>query len=898
MPLFGKGKKKSDGESKDGPGPLNLPGDGQEGDVGIVAQDLGDGGADLEKGEGAKVAADAADATAPSAGKPPADGEAPADGAGPADGVDPKVAHKGLKKKKSLKEKLSPYMPAKPWGGGEEESTLERQRTWELSFACKSFENVTATTMSVFFSVSLGSENPKRHRSRVKILPKYTNVYTLAKNEPEVPDNPIILFDRKWFKLSYAELAKHIIKVDYWRMSCWTFNEWYGETSKSLQKIAWSSASNALMIKRKQTRKQREDKKSKKPADVALFACTINLEEVFDFQLWCDNWTFELMEGHKEAEKRKDENKRLRFIMPTNKKSLPARGTGVKFKTTEWNPVPQKFFWQKVDVFRFTGTQTHLQTSYFIVEVYSWKAPGFLVNQPSAQTEPRFGAALGKALMGLTSVLDISVFNGVVKQFVQQEKDYIIGLLSGNVKCVLKSKGFKDVEISIPGGRPMQPKTAASVSHLNSKEKHLIVRVAKCENLAVADADTNSSDPYLKAKWDNMAQESPVLQQTCRPVFQHSFFFPVRVVFDKILRNQKYETNILQFELKSKGSITLQVWDDDKTSADFLGGFQLGVSEILVTKNKQMRTMLGKIKKIKDTGEEPNEFAHIRPKQWYEEEHETRIYDGLKSELQGCTIPQSVSPLIHFEAYFFPDWPSTLKLKDEGSAGGDESVWVKKAKEFMAENTDFSANQYAITFPDSIGAKKCEAEPANRSAQLRRFNCTVMHPVAMDYIPMMALLVPIIIPQEFSNQQTLLHWMNCISFSVTAKQLKSGLLPEQGWKSPDSFLAARKGPPQDHAILLCSLLLGCKKDAFVVKGTIYTREKPVTFGEEATESLVEHVWVMTREEKGWVTFWEPCTRQCFHLEGRWIMPTTDGKKKEEKEGRRRQKGEEIAPSGR
>lgn len=33
--------------------------------------------------------------------------------------------------------------------------------------------------------------------------------------------------------------------------------------------------------------------------------------------------------------------------------------------------------------------------------------------------------------------------------------------------------------------------------------------------------------------------------------------------------------------------------------------------------------------------------------------------------------------------------------------------------------------------------------------------------------------------------------------------------------------------------------------------------------------LVEHAWVMTRDPSGWITFWEPTTRELYHLPKRW-----------------------------
>ena len=43
---------------------------------------------------------------------------------------------------------------------------MDRMRWWELTFSIRGFENVTVETLKLFWTVSLGSENPKKHRNR------------------------------------------------------------------------------------------------------------------------------------------------------------------------------------------------------------------------------------------------------------------------------------------------------------------------------------------------------------------------------------------------------------------------------------------------------------------------------------------------------------------------------------------------------------------------------------------------------------------------------------------------------------------------------------------------------------------------------------------------------------
>ena len=66
------------------------------------------------------------------------------------------------------------------------------------------------------------------------------------------------------------------------------------------------------------------------------------------------------------------------------------------------------------------------------------------------------------------------------------------------------------------------------------------------------------------------------------------------------------------------------------------------------------------------------------------------------------------------------------------------------------------------------------------------------------------------------------------------------------WHTVHSTLCRRCGDVEEHATLLCSLLLGFGLDAYVVTGT---------------DERGAHTWVMSRADDGAVTFWESLTGQ-------------------------------------
>ncbi|KAL1521280.1 hypothetical protein AB1Y20_020949 [Prymnesium parvum] len=89
------------------------------------------------------------------------------------------------------------------------------------------------------------------------------------------------------------------------------------------------------------------------------------------------------------------------------------------------------------------------------------------------------------------------------------------------------------------------------------------------------------------------------------------------------------------------------------------------------------------------------------------------------------------------------------------------------------------------------------------------------------------------------------HFVSLIEYERTDS---IGAAAEEIWQTTHSTLAARHGDAEEHATLLCSLLLGFGLEAYVCQGT---------------DSRGAHVWVMTRAEGRIVTFWEALTGQRY-----------------------------------
>eukprot|EP00750_Incisomonas_marina_P006867 INCI14731.12.p2 GENE.INCI14731.12~~INCI14731.12.p2 ORF type:complete len:628 (+),score=100.91 INCI14731.12:2445-4328(+) len=95
------------------------------------------------------------------------------------------------------------------------------------------------------------------------------------------------------------------------------------------------------------------------------------------------------------------------------------------------------------------------------------------------------------------------------------------------------------------------------------------------------------------------------------------------------------------------------------------------------------------------------------------------------------------------------------------------------------------------------------------------------------------------------------------------------------WPCLHSVLVQRSGSARDHAVLLCSLLLGFHLDAFVCVGTVVAS----AVGDDVTQTATSsarlkgsrvddgeerlHYWVMTRNDAHSVTFWESLSARRF-----------------------------------
>lgn len=634
----------------------------------------------------------------------------------------------------------------------------------------------------------------------------------------------------KMFKGSYKDLKAQELRMDFWCVVRSNFNQHLGTATRNLYECGSEAVYQQVMVKGFKSG-------NTESYDLGIVHLSAMVSEVFRYTINCQNWQF-VPSNPKRAGP-----KSLSFKVPS--------GTGAfDFHSTNACGGPQ-YSWTNCGQFRFDGTAISLQCATFEVTVQAG------------------GGLQGKAVISLGGAGDYPIAMGTVKQLTDNVKEFQQGQLGGGITLHTKSLLLDDDEIdvdpSIPA--PIQPAASVVMYNLAPNTQYLLLDVTSADGLPVADMDLGTSHPFVRVRYDGIVQQSPVVEGTLRPVWNHLFYIPIQYIEPDIRVNPRYMTTILPEELKSKGFCEIEVWHMDGVPTEFLGcyRFDLRMTRFGETTQRAVCEKMAKLQKAagpedssdeegEDGKEEENEGVH--PKLM--KKHTTKLFTATRQKLTGSRL-QNVQPAkITFQACFIPDFPDKLVYPEQPSA-------KDFGKEFNYDKWDERwppfVEAYTAWYPDS---------PAHR-----RFPCQYQD-MKGSKMPMPYLISSLALPASLGAPGQVLHWVRCLEFTLSSKQKNKGHIDK--WQSPDTTLAMRKGSVQDHAVLLCCALLGLRKDAWVCLGTV----KQGNF-----ES--EHAWVMTREKGGCVTFWEAATGAKYHLPARWSDDPAKGPKMKGVVGQRHSK---------
>lgn len=272
--------------------------------------------------------------------------------------------------------------------------------------------------------------------------------------------------------------------------------------------------------------------------------------------------------------------------------------------------------------------------------------------------------------------------------------------------------------------------------------------------------------------------------------------------FDETLYFPVRVINMDSAEFEKKENVKLSVYHRGSQGNDFLGAVEVPLFAILMSK----------VEKIQ-------EFGGTK----------SRSFRGtLRLQNLGELTMQTMS----VQVYFVPDLPSSVVLQEKAAA--------VEARQLPPEY-GLREEQWKATIT------RLGKMVGNANYRMK----AVDEKLCFRFLP--TFLTPIIPPRQLRDPLVLSRMIQCMTWAEDADIYKG---QSDVWTSPNFFLDLRKGDAEDHAILMCNVMLGSGMDAYLCVGT--TRS-----------GVRDYVWVMVREGDGSVSFWETTTAKRYVCPGRW-----------------------------
>ncbi|CRG93618.1 conserved Plasmodium protein, unknown function [Plasmodium gallinaceum] len=698
-----------------------------------------------------------------------------------------------------------------------------KPRLWHFEFFIKYIHNLENQKQKNFYLVSFGNTKKIKLYDILKDEVLYTPGYTIEPGEIKYLRIPLPIWSKKELSISYNDLQNFEINIEMWGINGFIFNDLYATSKKTLKEIIENEPDNNIILKKK-------IEKQNITFEAQCLGVYMQLSEIFEFHMALDSWWF--ISSSEMPSYLKKLPKFLRFKFPLNEKDWVIHSS---YKSSN-------NFWLYPGYFCFIGTRQQLANSFFILTVlcynskYRYKPP----------------ILLGSCIISLKSVTEYPFFKGIVKKLTLDKTRFRQGEIVGNIKCFAKSYGIKEIEKNIQ--RPCQPFSDATlVNQLILNDHYLVIRVIKCENLAISSVDLNNVNINVWVKWDGMVNKTDTVAKTTSPFFYQNLYYPIRLVDSKELTNENLIRNVLPIDLISKGEICFEVHNNNEIYSTILGIFELHFADIfnygtldyrsLAQANPKSSSMYNDYKENYEVPNRTTDNTNDNYDDYYVKNYKTIVYKNtlelmyskvhLKS-LNKENIQTKKESTITIEAYVIPPLPSNLVFFNENKATNSSLIYKSLSKRWEKDFSKFN-DTYLQWFPKSI--------------RNRNFPCVSKNDFDNNVYPLCSFVTSINLPAQVSTPGPLFHWLNNIEY--IGNDDESAI-----FTPPYFFLSYKKGTIQDHVLLLCCCLKGLEYDAYVCKGTINNGKKV-------------HYWVMTRHENGWICFWEVTNKSIIHLKNRW-----------------------------
>ncbi|CEM00725.1 unnamed protein product [Vitrella brassicaformis CCMP3155] len=352
---------------------------------------------------------------------------------------------------------------------------------------------------------------------------------------------------------------------------------------------------------------------------------------------------------------------------------------------------------------------------------------------------------------------------------------------------------------------------------------YLIVRVIEIDHLYTRD-DRDQIDSCVQVTFDGTSRHTRPIRGSLKPEYQDELAFAIRLSPYKIREGEsKGEERVAMSDVKAKGPIAFDVWGfaNDIEGSDHLGGVEVPLWEIL--SDKDGKPFPAKEKKC------------LNVVSGKEEAYKAYVWSGRKD--LTLTWTREKQPRLKLQIWTKPSLIDLLDAplpRTEAAHSSTDGLPKAIAKNFTKHKANFDAKTSAHRINDRFF-------PSMAIDQRQREH----------FLP--TYLTAVTPPKDLDNENVIAYFIQNIPFSAarpldtvetdgdaTGRRRKRKRLVIT---SPDFFLMTKVGPPIDHCILHCSILLGYPTPAYVCIGTLWNRRP--------------HAWVMTwHSERLTVKFWE------------------------------------------
>ncbi|GFE54997.1 C2 domain-containing protein, putative [Babesia ovis] len=719
-------------------------------------------------------------------------------------------------------------------------------RAWDSVFYISSMHNLENTEQNYFYCIRVQHVNERISKaSGLGNITMYTPKFTLKPGEDLKLPAPLFIWRKRRLKLPYGQLQHYVIEIELWKTHLMRINSLHASQRITFQEIIDRNSNINItlnmhipsQVNQTSAGNGAVSEVSERRFPVHKISAFLLLEEVFDFFFVFENWWFTMSPELPDA---------VKALPKTLKISVPsAMGSSCQHRTTHPSDAA---YWASPGTFRFQGTLRQLRYASFTAKVFCVTRTGFFAKPP---------ALLGTCVLSLKSVQELPLVRGVVKKLTLGTRNMFSGTIQGNIRCCVKSATinfFEDLR-----SRPAQPITgSALITQLDHRCHYLVVRVISCASLPASNTDSNTSDPMVKVKWDGIVNCTGVVESTVSPIYNQNMYFPIHLVDKRELIDPALIKHSLPIDMSSKGPVTVEVWDHDETSSEFLGSVDVPLSKLYTNGVLQKRSLVDGIfttgsydPELDDediseddsgatyTGDSASSAPYRR--------HTTRLYEATLP-LTGATVAhRGKKPTVSVQMYILPPMPNDLYIPHEEKKTMRTDIYRDLSRRWTK---DFDAWQvsYCDRYPGAINRR--------RFTSVTNCAANVHEDVQSDLLPLCCFVKPIQVYIQLSPPGELMHWISNFTYKEDGMKTVGTRQLIDTWQMPSRFVLTRKGGLHDRSLLLCSCLLGLGYDAYVCKGTLQNGTK-------------EHCWVMTRHSDGTVTFWETANKRMWHLPKRW-----------------------------